>query len=211
MTEILNFDKINIDLVVKYFAAITTLLLGFNKVRQQFSNFRIRSTIKSDLEILRTCKESGIETENIKAKIDKNVQYLYANTGNFFFSSLTQILMGTILFIGFGLWSLKIYTDNSGFSPWIILTSFMSIAGLSMLFQENKGARITKTNPVFTINIYSWKDLITSVSIFTLFLALTIGIYFVSGFSYWMTLTVVLTIVGLSMIVKEIEIKIKSK
>jgi hypothetical protein len=77
MTEILNFDKIDLDLILKFIAAITTVLLGFNKVRQQFSNFRLRSVIKSDLEILRTCKDSGIETEDIQARLDKNLKTLY--------------------------------------------------------------------------------------------------------------------------------------
>jgi hypothetical protein len=149
MTELLDLNKIDLDLILKFFAAGTTILFGFNKARRQFANFHLRSVIKSDLEILKTCKESGLDTSDIQARIDKNLKSLYGNTGNVFFSSFTQVLMGTVLFVGFGLWSLKIYTDNSSFSPWIILTSFMAISGLSMLFQENKGARENKTKSSF--------------------------------------------------------------
>ena len=211
MTDLLDFNKIDLHLILKFFAAITTILLGFNKVRRQFSDFRLRSVIKSDLEILKTCKDSGIESTDIQARIDRNLKTLYENTGNVFFSSFTQVLTGTILFVGFGLWSLKIYTDNSTFSPWMILTSFMSISGLSMLFQENKGARANKTNPVFTINIYSWRDLIVGFSFLTISLALTIGIYVFYGFTYWLTLTGAFTIVGLGMTIKEIEVKVKGR
>jgi hypothetical protein len=211
MTDIFNWDNITFDTVAKYFAALTTLLIAFEKIRRQFSNFRLRTIIKSDVEILRTCKDAGLNTEQIQTKIDSNLEKLYGKSGSVFFSSLIDTLIGLIICIGFGLWTIKIYSDNAGFSPWIILTVFMSVSGLTMIFKEKKRTSIVRTNPVFTFNIYSWRDLIKGVSFLILFLVLTIAIYLTYGFSAWLILTVALTLAGISLIIKEIEIKIGEK
>lgn len=212
--DLSNFTSgITLDLIIKFAASATTFLIAFKNLQRYFSNHRKRVLLKTDLELLKLFTDNNLDSNLIRSRIKRVEKDVYADKRNYWFASIIEVLVGLFLFVGFGLWSLKIYTSNNGFSPWLILTTFISVLGLSMLFQENENDKAKEKNrkAVFSLEIYSWRKLVTAVSIIVLFVTLTVVIFILYGLSFWHILTILLVIAGFSQLADEIKLTFQEK
>ncbi|HMJ68170.1 MAG TPA: hypothetical protein VK508_04720 [Cyclobacteriaceae bacterium] len=208
VTEWLDkFLVIDYNLGIKFFASATTVLIAFKNLRRYFINSSRRNHLKSDLEIYKQLQESNLEITAIKHEIDRTVNLLYKNKARLFSSSPAEVVGGLLLFFGFGFWTLALYNENNGFSPWAILTSLLCIAGLSNIFQEREAkSKKKKSDPSFTLSLYSWRSFIMGISIVILSVGAIFWIYVSSGFSFWQLIPGVVIMAGIAMIFDEIEI-----
>jgi hypothetical protein len=191
----------NIDIYPKIIVALTGFIAAFIKIRDSYSSTRHKENIKLDLEIYELLDKSGdFEKAELKEKIQKNISNTLTNEEN----GLTNFFVGLVVFVGFGLWSVDIYQTHESFNGWIILTTFCSLTGLSMLFGGNDKRKskavfyqigfYDKTNFQFGFIITSLTAILTPILILKM-----------NGFSFWQFLSGLFFVIGLMSVIKNIK------
>lgn len=193
------FDSI--DIYPKIIVALTGLIAAFMKIKDAYSSTRHKENIKLDLEIYELLnKNGGFDKEELKETIEKNISNSLTGEEN----GLTDFLIGLVVFVGFGLWTIDIFQSYDTFNGWIILTAFCSLTGLSMLFGKTDK---TKSKEVFfQIGFYDKSNFQFGFIITGLTAILTpILILKIEGFSFWQFLSGLFFIIGLMSMIKNIK------
>lgn len=188
--ELIN--SFNLETLPKIIIALSGFLAVFIKIRQELSVLRRKQELKTDLEIYEISRNNDIETSELKNYLERKVSQLSDSKNEGF----TSFITGIAVFVGFGMWSIDIYQNNSNFNGWIILTIFCSLAGLSLMLgrTEQKEPKqtflqihfIDKTNFQLGIIITLLCGILTPILIikseeFTFWQFLT-GLFFLIGF-----------------------------
>ena len=93
-----------------------------------------RTRLKTDLEILEKLDKDSERFQILNSHIDETIKDMYGERkSGTKVHSPGELIMGIILLVGFTFWSVYIYTQNQGFSWWILLTGFMAFAGFGMI------------------------------------------------------------------------------
>lgn len=193
------FDKI--DIYPKIIVALTGLIAAFIKIRDSYSSTRLKEKIKLDLEVYELLNKNGdFDKAELKETIEKNISNSLTHEKNGF----ADFFVGLVIFVGFGLWTVDIFQFYKSFNGWIILTAFLSLTGLSMLF-DNKDKRKSK-EVFFQIGLYDKTNFQFGFVITGLTAILTPTLIFkMDGFSFWQFLSGVFFIIGLMSIIKNIK------
>ncbi|AUC75701.1 hypothetical protein [Olleya sp. Bg11-27] len=191
----------NIENVAKIIIALIGALATFNKLREAFSAVKRKQELKLDLEILEKLQlnknlyDKSIE-EKIKEKMLKSFDY---NTEN-----LTNFILGIIVFIGFGLWSVEIFQSSSDFNGWIILTLFISAIGLLLTFDGKDN--IKHKEQFYAIGFYDKQNFTFSVMlIFVMGILTPVLIWKSDGITFWQFLTSLMFLIGIGSFIKSIK------
>ena len=194
-------ESINIENLAKVIIALLGAVVTFNKVREAFSAVKRKQELKLDLEILEKLKlndnlyDKSIE-DKIKEKMLKSFEY---NTEN-----LTNFLIGIIVFVGFGLWSIEIYQNSPEFNGWIILTLFCSAIGFVMTFDGKEN--IKHKESFYTFSFYDKQNFTFAIIISLVMGVLTVVLIWKSnGFTFWQFLTGLLFLIGIGRLFKSIK------
>jgi hypothetical protein len=194
-------DITNIETYAKILVGLTGAIAAFIKIRDSFSVIRKKQELKLDLEILEKLKQNenlfndSIE-EKIKNKIDKSFE---DNSDN-----ITNFLVGIVVFVGFGFWTIDLFKNYENFNGWSILTLFCSLLGLVMLFDTSSPS--SKKIAFFKIGFFD-KDNFKYGLLITLFAGILtlILIIKIQEFSFWIFLTALFFIIGLFSLIKNIK------
>jgi hypothetical protein len=180
---------------------MTGLVALFIKIKDSFSATRQKQEIKLDLEIYELLNNSGdFQNSKLHKSIEENVNKEFETQEN----GISRFLIGLVVFIGFGLWTIDIFQSSHTFNGLIILTAFLSAIGLSMLFVKTDK---TKSKEVFfQIAFYDKSNFLFGLilTLFTAFLTPTLLLK-MDGYSFWQFLSGLFFIVGLMSIVKNIK------
>ncbi|WBL42369.1 hypothetical protein PBT90_00025 [Algoriphagus halophytocola] len=122
----------DINSIPRWILLITGFIPLILKLRSHFSKSRERQIIKQDLEILELAKKTGLESKVLEDSLRDKL--LIDDSGE---SKIFGFLTGFFVFIFFGFWSISVYEDYNGFSAWMGFPIFMSLVGISMLFDES--------------------------------------------------------------------------
>lgn len=209
--DVFNFSSWHWGNLAKAFTAVAASLVPIAKIRSFFSDYRTRSRLKSDLEIFRLVSDNSIDGGLIKDRIDKTLKSLYRTNKKPLLSSFSNVLGGLVWVIGFGWWTISIYNESSQFSPWMLATGFAAAIGFTTIFQRESKKKDEKKRkekiPVFSITVYNWQHIISTIFVIGVLVASTIGIYWSLGLSPWHLLTVSLGIGGILHFFQQVEIK----
>lgn len=190
----------NIDLYPKIIIALTGLLAAFIKIKESYSSTKRKENIKLDLEIYELINKTGdFSKTDLKNSIESRIKKSLDSDG----SGLTNFFVGLVVFVGFGLWSIDIFQNYNEFNGWIILTSFCSLTGLSMLFGKNENSK--SKDVFFKIGIYDKSNFQFSF-IITAFTGIITPVLYIkiTSFSYWIFLTGLFFIIGLINLFKNV-------
>ncbi|MFN8361347.1 MAG: hypothetical protein U0264_15650 [Candidatus Kapaibacterium sp.] len=131
------------DLIVKSAVAIATAIGVF----YQFKNLKIttRSSIKTDLEILKLLDESDNNYSLVKNNIEKSIHKVYnEHAGSTFkIHSPSDFILGVVMIIGFSVLSYYL-ANNGGYSYWVVITSILAFIGLGGImngFDSNRAKK----------------------------------------------------------------------
>jgi len=112
--------------ILAYFIA---LFLQWGRLRPSFTR---RSTLKTDLEILRILKELGHpSTENVRKYVDDAIANIYVSREppkRLWVHDWTLFVTGFAFTLGFSAWTWYLVRD--GFSGWAIVTGFFAFTGV---------------------------------------------------------------------------------
>lgn len=191
----------NIELYAKILVGLTVAIAAFGKIRESFSTSRKKQELKLDLEILEKLKnntnlfDKSIE-ENVKSKISKS----FENSSD----NLTNFLVGIVVFVGFGFWTIDIYQSSPSFNGWLILTLFCSLLGLVMLF--GKEEKYLRKEVFFTIGFYD-KDNFKYGVLITLFSGIITAVLVLKldSFSFWEFLSGLFFLIGSGSLIRNIK------
>src|ERR1039457_4758679 len=125
--------NIDYELVLKIFGVIAAVVAAV----YQFRNVKLspRSSIKTDLEILKLLDSDDENYILIKNHIDRSIKRIYRirKENKFKIYSIPLFIMGILFLLGFSVWTY--YISRNGFSYWSLLTGFFAIAGIVYIFQ----------------------------------------------------------------------------
>ena len=190
----------DVDIYPKIIVGLTGVIALFVKLRDEFSAYRNKQEIKLDLDIYELLKRNQeVSSTGVKEKIESKIVDAFENKE----SRLTNFLIGLVVFVGFGLWSVEIYQTSTGFNGWIILTLFTSFIGLSMVlgFQSSNDSK----EVFFQIGLFDRSNFL--FSLFTIFITgiLTpILIIKAGGFSWWVFLSGLFFLIGVNALFKNV-------
>ena len=95
-------------------------------------NPRLRSKLKSDVEILSKLDPESKAHATLKKNIEVAVEQLYPSSGQPAQKVIvSDVIFGVIFLVGFGFWTAYLVRD--GFSNWALLTGFFAFAGVGFL------------------------------------------------------------------------------
>ena len=135
----------NLDSLFKIIIGLIGSILTLRKLMGSFADSKRKQEIKLDLEILEKLKENNeIDTTKIKKRISQNMENAYSLNKD---SNWYNFILGIVITIGFGVWTIDIYSNSERFNGWIILTVFCFVAGISMVLGLDK--EVTKEKTVF--------------------------------------------------------------
>ena len=194
-------DITNIETYLKILIGLAGAIAAFVKIRDSFSVIKKKQELKLDLEILEKLKQNenlyndSIE-EKIKIKIDKSFE---DNSDN-----ITNFLVGLVVFVGFGFWTIDIFNNHDNFNGWSILTLFCSLLGFVMLFDRTSAS--SKKIAFLTIGFFD-KDNFKYGLLITLFTGILTPILIIKvhRFSFWIFLSALFFIIGLFSLIKNIK------
>ncbi|UII20730.1 hypothetical protein [Fulvivirga ligni] len=193
--------SIDLETLPKIIIAMSGVIAAFLKIRENLSIHRKKQELKTDLEIYELSIKNEIETSELKRNIEQRVGKLADNKND----SLTNFITGTAVFVGFGLWSIDIYQNDSEFNGWMILTLFCSLAGLSMMLGRTKYKEPKET--FLQIHFKDKKNFQFGLIITLLCSVLTpILILKADGFNFWQFLSGLFFFIGLISLIKNIKI-----
>jgi hypothetical protein len=183
----------------KIIIATSGALALFIKLREGLSHLRRKQELKTDLEIYELSKNNGIESFELKNNLEKRINQIL-NTKN---NKITSFLAGVAVFVGFGLWSINIYQNDSTFNGWIVVTIFVALAGLSLMFETNE-----VTEPKGTFLQLHFKDRTNFVMgmIITLLCGIVTPILIIktSEFTFWQFVFGLFFFIGIFSLIKNI-------
>jgi hypothetical protein len=130
---------------------------GYQAYRLGVRNFRSRTTLKRDLDILKMVDQADPGHAILKAHVDRMIRELYAPPApsvrkrlpspkhiRAFVSTLARdfpkpkkpsdFVSGLLSFVGFSVWTA--YLDRGGFSWWSLLTGVFALSGLLGIFDS---------------------------------------------------------------------------
>jgi hypothetical protein len=114
------------ELALKVAAVLIGVLGSFYQLR----NLRIssRSSIKTDMEILKMLEPTDPNYKIVKRSIDSSIKNIYkTDEQKTRIYSPTDFIFGVLFMVGFSIWTY--YLSRDGFSYWSILTGFAAFAG----------------------------------------------------------------------------------
>jgi len=207
----INFNQLDIETSLKLLSGVTALLALLQKIWTSFSNVKKKQALKIDLEILELSKKnellnSDLLIENLNEKISR----MYVDTSTKI-DNFRNFLIGIVLFVGFSWWSIDLYSKRLDFNPWIILTGFMAVIGFALMFDAGNKKDENVENSFFTFEIKRKNNFIIGLSLFTIFGLISWLIISRNGFSFWLILTGIFSLLGIGTIISEIRIKTKNK
>lgn len=205
----INFNQLDIETGLKLLSGVTALLALLQKSWTSFSHVKKKQALKIDLEILELSKKnelinSELLIENLNEKISK--MYVDASTK---IDNFRNFLIGIVSFVGFSWWSIDLYSKRLDFNPWIILTGFMAVIGFAMMFDVGNRKDENVENPFFVFEIKRKNNFIIGLSLFTIFGLISWLTILRNGFSFWLILTGIFSLIGIGTIISEIRIKTK--
>ncbi len=125
---------------------LAVILFGILGAIYQVRNFSItlRSSIKTDLEILRMLDPNDPNHILVQNKINESIKKVYRlNQKQLKIYKPADLLFGLLFFFGFGIWTIYLSWEN--FSVWSLLTiNFVitGIGGILSAFQPKKEKKI---------------------------------------------------------------------
>jgi len=206
----IDFNQMDVETSLKLLSGVTALLALIQRIWTSFSNVKRKQALKIDLEILELSKKnelinSDLLIENLNEKISK----MYVDTSTKI-DNFRNFLVGIVLFVGFSWWSIDLYSKKSDFNPWIILTGFMAVIGFALMFDAGNKKDENVENSFFVFEIKRKNNFIIGLSLFTIFGLISWLIILRNGFSFWLLLTGIFSLIGIGTIISEIRIKTKN-
>jgi len=119
------------ELMVTAAGILAYLIASFLQWRRLRPSFTRRSTLKTDLEILRILKElDHPSTENVRKHVDDAIANIYESRppNRLRVHDWSMFVTGFVLTAGFSAWTWYLVKD--GFSGWSILTGFFAFTGI---------------------------------------------------------------------------------
>ncbi|MFZ5981714.1 MAG: hypothetical protein ACOYVF_13910 [Candidatus Zixiibacteriota bacterium] len=126
-----SLHDIDWELVFKAIGAIVGAFVSLYQLRN--IKPRLRSTLKSDIEILNLLKPDEPGYRAVKEHVDSKIRLLYKplrekRSGGLKIYSWPDFALGIIFLPGFLIWT--VYLFRGGFNGWGLVTAFFAIAGL---------------------------------------------------------------------------------
>ena len=125
------------------------VVVSLYKIREIKSGWskrpRLRSTLKTDLELLKMLKSDPRNKDILQAHINATIDRIYrrpvpqGGSKRLEVHSWSDFIFGICFFLGFSLWTG--YLLKGGFNWWVIITGFFAFAGLGGLasaFEEHE-------------------------------------------------------------------------
>lgn len=207
----INFNQIDIETSLKLLSGVTALLAFFQRIWTSFSNIKKKQALKIDLEILELSKKNELINSNLLIEnLNDRIPRMYVDTSTKI-DNFRNFLIGVVLFVGFSWWSIDLFSEKIDFNPWIILTGFMSVVGLALMFDVGKKNKTDIENPFFIFEIRGKNNFIIGLAFFIFFTLLSWLTIVRNGFSFWLVLTGVFALLGIGILISEIRIKIRTK
>ena len=95
-------------------------------------NPRLRSKLKSDVEILTKLDPDSKAYATLKSNVEIAVEKLYPSSEQHEQKVVvSDVAFGVIFLVGFGFWTAHLVSD--GFSYWALLTGFFAVTGVGLL------------------------------------------------------------------------------
>ena len=125
-----DLSGIDWELVIKAFGAIVGAIVSLYQLRNL--NLRLRSSPKSDIEILNLLKPDSPNYQAVKTHVDSKILRLYRSenlgkSAGFKIYSWPDFILGIVFLPGFLIWT--IYLFRGGFNWWGLVTAFFAFAG----------------------------------------------------------------------------------
>lgn len=146
-----QYTQIDIDVISKILLIVTSLLSIILVIKNDFTVIYKKQKLKRELEILNLLNGTGIDNEILCSAIKKDLISIYTKSPKN--TNFTLYVIPLVLFIGFGLWTLEIYKQD-GFNPWILLTLFLSLIGVSMALSKPISKMKNNDKPFVKIGFY---------------------------------------------------------
>lgn len=122
-------DKDFWDLILKALALAAGAIASFFQIRNLLP--RSRSTLKTDLEILRLLDPTDPNYAVVRAQIDATVKATYrTDEGRFRVYNWTDLIWGTLLFVLMTMGLLYVFREREGFTWWYVSLGLLWMAGL---------------------------------------------------------------------------------
>jgi hypothetical protein len=148
----------DIELLGKIVASLVGIVLAVFKAKDAFnalfnSTPLLRQAIKADIEILKLVENTGPGSKILRDHIEKQIELVIkqeetrAITGknrgqgikeNVANRDWGRIIVGLVISGGFGYWTYIIASDPQISNWWIVLTAWMTLAGLGLLLVSDK-------------------------------------------------------------------------
>jgi len=205
----INFNQIDIETSLKLLSGVTALLAFLQRIWTSFSNVKKKQALKIDLEILELSKKNELINSDLLIKnLNDRIPRMYVDTSTKI-DNFRNFLIGMVLFVGFSWWSIDLYSEKLDFNPWIILTGFMSVVGLALMFDVGKKNETDIENPFFVFEIRGKNNFIIGLAFFIFFGLISWLTIVRNGFSFWLILTGVCALLGIGILISEIRIRTK--
>ena len=193
--------SIDLETWHKIFIGASGVLVVFLRLRESLSVLRRKQELKTDLEIYELSKSNNLSTTALRDYLEKRINQLsQANKDH-----LSSFITGAVVFVGFGLWSIDIYTNSNDFNGWIILTIACSLIGLLQMLGRTDEK---KTKETFLQIHFKDKSNFQFGVFITLLCGITTPILFLKSgeFTFWQFLTALFFMIGLFSLMKNITI-----
>lgn len=129
LCEVFQMD-IDFEIIIKALGVVIGAAGTFYQVRNILP--KSRSTLKSDLEILKLLEPGDPLHETVRRHVSRQVAYLYPprrkKPKRGIIYSSTDFWTGVLMAVMFTTWT--IYLTRDGFTWWAVLTGFVALGGL---------------------------------------------------------------------------------
>jgi len=191
----------NLEFYLKVLLTVVGGVVSIGKFREYFSTIKNKQELKLDLEIIEKLKQiDNFDSDRIekitRVKLEK---YFESNS-----ESITDFFIGMVMLVGFGYWSIDLFSSSVKFNGWIILTVFCSLTGLTLII-GNKPVQLEK-DVFYKIGFYDKKNFVSSLVIMIFAGILTpILLIKIDGFSYWQFVSFLFFLFGFISLLRKIK------
>jgi hypothetical protein len=197
------------EIYIELFIAVTGLVSVILKLIDSLTSNQRKKELVTDLELLSKASTLDLtidEKEKIKQQTSKVLKDFieYRNTKINWF----DLFYALSLFVGFGWWTLEIYTLSSGFNPWIILTTLFSFIGLALVIDTNWMKKVQESKDNVLLKIIINKDIKFAVVVLGTTITLGLMLYFkLICYHNWMIIPAAIFLIGLKLLFDSIKFK----
>lgn len=171
------------------------------KIQEVVSQKIRRDSLKTAVDIYSLIKDDKlIDAEELAAYIAEEVSLVYTSRHSRRLK-FSNFVFGIVIFVGFFMWSTSLFFKFASFSPWVIVTAFVSAAGLALILDPTQSKVAGESSEFYRISFYNRSSFVIGVALTSVFSIVSVGlVYYQSTWSWWYMLIIIMLFVGTSAI-----------